>query len=475
MNCWNRKVTSIFYQAACTAAVATTLSLPGGMAAGQALDDGSKARVNLSSKLAMLGATVGGAGCRISAGIDAEAAQQVLADAKVEVNSILNGLMNGDRALGIPTAERRSRVIRSIDALSADWQQMSDAIDSILAGTDVEGSNTLINGLAASYADKATILASEIQASYTNPNELLFVDAIAIQMAGRQRDLAQQIAKQACEIHQGVDGAGEEISATMALFEKTLAALRDGLPAVGVRPPPNEPVANRLADSVSAWDRQKASAEEFTSTGTISATTVATMADTSELLRREMNDLVILYVLSTPGRDDAILDLLAEMAETELNAWVQDPALVAAVHEQNARHEGLAQADIDALDLQWRAEAEGEGGPLIDDVMAREVSKTLREKQVATAGFINEIFVMDNHGLNVAQSAVTSDYWQGDEDKWQLSYGGDDGAGAVHIGEVEYDDSTGVFQSQVSIPVMDLDTGAVIGAITFGVNVQTLL
>ena len=97
------------------------------------------------------------------------------------------------------------------------------------------------------------------------------------------------------------------------------------------------------------------------------------------------------------------------------------------------------------------------------------------EEQLATAGFINEIFVMDMKGLNVAQSAVTSDYWQGDEDKFQLSYGDGTGAGAVHISEVEFDDSTGVFQSQVSLPVRDLATGDLLGAITFGVNVQSLL
>jgi hypothetical protein len=82
---------------------------------------------------------------------------------------------------------------------------------------------------------------------------------------------------------------------------------------------------------------------------------------------------------------------------------------------------------------------------------------------------------MDNHGLNVAQSAVTSDFWQGDEDKWQQSYGDGTGDGAVHISEVEFDESTGVFQSQVSLPIKDPATGKLIGAITFGVNVQSLM
>ena len=85
---------------------------------------------------------------------------------------------------------------------------------------------------------------------------------------------------------------------------------------------------------------------------------------------------------------------------------------------------------------------------------------------------ITEIFVMDARGLNVAQSDVTSDYWQGDEAKWQDTFS--KGPGAVHISEVEEDESTQTFQSQVSMSVTDPADGSVIGAITVGVNVEML-
>jgi hypothetical protein len=210
--------------------------------------------------------------------------------------------------------------------------------------------------------------------------------------------------------------------------------------------------------------------------GAIDAGAVTQITANSAQILKDMNDLVILYILSTPGRDGAIRSLLAEIAKIELIAWTQDPALIAAVKAQNQAHAGMGQDRIDALDLQWRAEAkQSGGGPLVNDLMSRPVSITLREKQVATAGFINEIFVMDNLGLNVAQSAVTSDYWQGDEGKWQKRYGDGTGTDAVHISDVEFDESTGVFQSQVSLPVIDLETGKLLGAMTFGVNVQSLM
>jgi hypothetical protein len=40
---------------------------------------------------------------------------------------------------------------------------------------------------------------------------------------------------------------------------------------------------------------------------------------------------------------------------------------------------------------------------------------------------------------------------------------------------VEFDDSTQFYQSQVSMPIRDPATGDLIGAITFGINVQSLL
>ena len=137
---------------------------------------------------------------------------------------------------------------------------------------------------------------------------------------------------------------------------------------------------------------------------------------------------------------------------------------------QNDANAGLTEADIIALDNAWRAEVGAGDAPLINRVMSSPVSDQLRRNKEMAEGLITEVFVMDNRGLNVAQSDVTSDYWQGDEDKWRASFGA--GAGAIHIGEVELDESTQTYQSQISIAISD-DAG-VIGAITFGINLEAL-
>ena len=163
---------------------------------------------------------------------------------------------------------------------------------------------------------------------------------------------------------------------------------------------------------------------------------------------------------------------LTELAKGEIAAFASDPVLIDAIIAQNATTAGYDQAKIDALDNQWRAGVGAASKPLIDATLGNAASQYLAGVQEASAGKFTEIFAMDAKGLNVAQSTLTSDYWQGDEDKFTQSFGA--GADSVHIGEIEQDESTQVFQSQVSVPVTDPATGDVIGAITVGVDVSML-
>ncbi|OSQ42882.1 hypothetical protein THS27_12850 [Thalassospira sp. MCCC 1A01428] len=156
----------------------------------------------------------------------------------------------------------------------------------------------------------------------------------------------------------------------------------------------------------------------------------------------------------------------------DVKAWLSDPLVIDAVKAQNAENAGLSQDDIDKLDKEWRAETSATDKPLIDKVLARPLSKFLREKADETEGLITEIFVMDNKGLNVGQSDVTSDYWQGDEAKWQKTF--PVGPDAIHMSDVELDESTQTYQSQLSLPVIDSDGTTVIGAVTVGINVELL-
>lgn len=163
-----------------------------------------------------------------------------------------------------------------------------------------------------------------------------------------------------------------------------------------------------------------------------------------------------------------IMDILNNQVRT----WLSDPAIVDAIKAQNTENANLGDADIDALDKKWRAEAKAGGGEMINGVLAKDISKFLTAKKEGSNGIFSEIFVMDNKGLNVGQSDVTSDYMQGDEGKWQKTY--QVGPDAVFVDEVEFDDSSQTFQSQVSATIVDPADGKPIGAITLGINVENL-
>jgi hypothetical protein len=164
--------------------------------------------------------------------------------------------------------------------------------------------------------------------------------------------------------------------------------------------------------------------------------------------------------------------LLRDLVASKLRSIAADPAVVSAVLAQNAETGGVTPAEIERLDKQWRAETESAEKPLIARTVGNPLSAHLKQVREQAEGVITEIIVMDNKGLNVGVSDVTSDYWQGDEDKWSKTFAV--GPDAIFIDEVELDESTQTLQSQVSVSIVDPATNAVIGAITFGVDMEAL-
>lgn len=181
---------------------------------------------------------------------------------------------------------------------------------------------------------------------------------------------------------------------------------------------------------------------------------------------------ILAAAVCAPAAADTLETAMTRLAETELKLWIRHPTIVDAIRAQNIRSRTLTLEEILALDRQWRAETISVSKPMIQALMANALSSFLTQKKRTGDGLYTEIFVMDNKGLNVGQSDVTSDYWQGDEEMWQKTFLV--GRGAIHIGPTQRDKSTRVLQSQLTLPVPDPVTGTAIGAITFGIDVSRL-
>ncbi|MEO1197849.1 MAG: hypothetical protein AAFX39_01255 [Pseudomonadota bacterium] len=156
----------------------------------------------------------------------------------------------------------------------------------------------------------------------------------------------------------------------------------------------------------------------------------------------------------------------------ELHAVLANPVVAMVVNAQNDRHEALDQARIDELDQTWRAEREQDDKPLITATLTSPLSTYLTRVQADALGLYTEIFITDRHGLNAGQSAITSDYWQGDEAKFTETFpkGGD----AVFIDEAEWHEGSRTWRAQANLTVTDPETGVAIGAATFEINLTEL-
>jgi hypothetical protein len=152
--------------------------------------------------------------------------------------------------------------------------------------------------------------------------------------------------------------------------------------------------------------------------------------------------------------------------------WLANPIVALSVEAQTAARGTVSQADIDALDTQWRAEREADDKPLISATLSSPLSSYLTRMQAGALGLYTEIFITDANGLNVGQSAITGDYWQGDEAKFTNTF--PVGPDAVFIDEAEWDEGWQIWRAQLNMSIPNEAGTHAIGAATIEVNLTEL-
>lgn len=194
-----------------------------------------------------------------------------------------------------------------------------------------------------------------------------------------------------------------------------------------------------------------------------------------QILARSLAACTALMAVSIPVQAQTATAISTDLISEDLIASIRDmldnPVVTAAIRARNGETQHIAQDEIDRLDLEWRKERESSGAqPIITAALGSPASTFLLRQQAASKGLYNEIFIMDMKGLNVGQSSVTSDYWQGDEAKFQKTV--PFGRGAIFIDEAEYNDEIGIWVAQVNLTLDD--DGEVIGGSTIEINLTEL-
>lgn len=145
--------------------------------------------------------------------------------------------------------------------------------------------------------------------------------------------------------------------------------------------------------------------------------------------------------------------------------WASDPVIVRAVRAANENLRSMS--EIQLIDERWQRTSGVDD--FIRSIIDHTAAKRLRELRAPNPE-LQEAFVTDQMGANVATTNKTSDFYQGDEDKFREAY--NEGAGAVHIGSVVRDESIQSYSVQIGVPVMD--DGQAIGVLVVTVNAEKL-
>ena len=182
-------------------------------------------------------------------------------------------------------------------------------------------------------------------------------------------------------------------------------------------------------------------------------------------------NIIAAMLLVLPTVSQAEITLSDEQIEELLDVKIRfathmafQPNIIRAVEAQNGQQ--LSLAKIKERDAVW-IEANGGSNSLIREITRNDIARYL-QRRVENNAAIDEVFITDNQGANVAAYPPTSDYWQGDEGKWTSSF--NEGDGTIFIGPLEQDASTNKSLVQISAPIVSNDE--TIGVLIMGVSVD---
>ncbi|MEM9425074.1 MAG: type IV pili methyl-accepting chemotaxis transducer N-terminal domain-containing protein [Pseudomonadota bacterium] len=262
-----------------------------------AAEIGASERVNYSGKLRMLSQRVVATGCNAVAGIDPEASGAAMRDAMNEFALIVDALEFGNSDLGINGAEKRRKTQARIQMLRDEWAPVAKTLEAIDGGDKSEAQLAVLAERSAPLLEMAKILVSDLSAQYSDPNAMLQMHAILVDISGRQRMLTQRMSKNVCLAASGVDQekAKVELAATAKLFEASLLALSSGMLSAGINPPPTPEIDAGLKVVISDWQDLKPAVEGVLNGDDISAEERARVFHGMNTMTGNMNSVVGLY------------------------------------------------------------------------------------------------------------------------------------------------------------------------------------
>jgi hypothetical protein len=164
---------------------------------------------------------------------------------------------------------------------------------------------------------------------------------------------------------------------------------------------------------------------------------------------------------TAPGAEglDPALQAKIDAQIKQIQAWASDAVIVKAVKAQNA---SLAPEYAGMTQDKWKSLTVLD--PLVRALSKNDVGQFLKSKQV---GAVSEAFVSDAAGQKVGLLSKTTSWSHKGKPKHEVPM-----TGKTWQGAIEVDESTGLQQIQVAVPVLDGDKP--IGSLVVGLSISKL-
>lgn len=154
------------------------------------------------------------------------------------------------------------------------------------------------------------------------------------------------------------------------------------------------------------------------------------------------------------------VDILSALS---LNKFIQDTVAIANTDGSSD------QAYFDRIDQEWKNAADND--PLITGILKNELADDLVEFQSRFPGFL-EIFVTDQYGAIIASTNRTSDYYQADEEWWQVAW--NNGSGRVYVSQATFDESANAYAIDIAVPISTHNDSTPIGVLRSTIDINIL-
>ena len=207
----------------------------------------------------------------------------------------LNGLINGDKELGLPSAGNQD-IIKQLNNVKSLWNDFKVLVDETVAsGRTSESIIKKVSVLNLPFLDEC----DEVVTMYEVESEQVAEKggALVINLAGKQRMLTLKITKEFLLITLNVNAEENKLrlKRTAYLFERTLNGLIKGDKYLKLQPSTNKAAIQQLSKVQSLWKEFKEPIDTAINTGKWSQDSMRKIADLNLPLLTEMHKAVRIF------------------------------------------------------------------------------------------------------------------------------------------------------------------------------------